>query len=220
MQTNQRKSLIGTVLLSGLFAAAAQASVIHYEDLCLTNTFSYSAGDVAGSSVRNYSGMFGLAVDGIINSVTVVPSLTIYSKTGEEYPLPSSLAFQITAFFSPNPGIGPSPQPIFPTFNVPTFDNPYTLTPRSSSPTQTFSSLQLAIAGNFGQEYFLTPYRLLHMDEEQTIKLQLDIRSIDYTPVPETLTTTALVAVLLGWMYALGSLRKSLRQPRRVGLRR
>lgn len=220
MKIIQKNSLVGKVLLSGLFAAAAHASVIHYEDLCLTNTFSYSAGDVAGSSVKNYSGMFGLTVDGIINSVTVVPNLTIYSKTGEEYPLPSTLAFQITAFFAPNPGIGPSPQPIFPTFNVPSFQNPYTLVPRSSSTTQTFSSLQLAITGNFGEDYFLTPYRLLHMDKEQTIKLQLDIRSIDYTPVPETLTATALIAILAGWMFAVGSLQKNFRRSREALLRR
>ena len=186
MKPDIKYFLVATLLFGGFFTGSVNGSVINFDSLSLTDTYFYSEGNLNCSRVRG--GTKDLSVDGYINSLTVVPDITIYSSTRGVISSSDKPAFQITTFFSPSPDrlIGAVPLLLFPTFQPATFGSSVDIRPMSYSPLQVFSSVDFTIAGNYGEEYFLTPYRLQHMDESLTFELKLRILSVDYTSVPDS----------------------------------
>jgi hypothetical protein len=164
----------------------------------------FPAGQVGPETDMN-SGVLQLNVEGVINSVTIVPYFSIFSGSGVL--ISDTLAFGITAWWGGTPSG-------FPQVNIAqsSIGQPITLYPSYSNPPPATTLVQFQIASDFGEfnDYFLG-YRMQHQSEEQTYQFGITVVSLDYTPVsnpgtvtfvPEPSAITFLGVGLIGLLFA------------------
>jgi hypothetical protein len=137
-----------------------------------------------------------LSVPGTINSITVVPKITI-QETGKSPPL----TFQIMSlYYNASGTLGTQPA----WSNVTGDGNAVTLLcPYSSA-----SGVEIGVQGNGGEFLFLSSEQIAAGLPEATYQMSLTIEAIDYTPVPEP--STGLLSSVLAIVFGL----------QRIGFRR
>lgn len=160
----------------------------------ISRTMHYSGGSTTSyqdlfPDYDSGSGIINFQVDGIINSITVVPFFKMYSANG------SLLSTQLPFEFR-----------IFSTFQLVNPANPTPITYNVSPSSHT----DVAIAGNFGEPMDFLNYRLAHYTETETFVFGITIQSLTYTPqssvyTPQSLTPTPEPATLMLFGMGLGT---------------
>ena len=164
--------------------------------------FQYDAGSLT-PSFDSGSELLSISVNGIINSVTINPTLLVCtSGTWAEVTVP----FEVIGDFG-----GPFPLDKL----VNPWAGPTTLNIEAIAPPGYPSSLNLEVAGDFGEFMNFLNYRQDNLAEAQDILMGFSVVSMDYTPnvVPEASTGALFGLSLL--LLLVG--RKAL--PRRASLR-
>jgi hypothetical protein len=163
----------------------------------------FSSGQV-GPDTDTKPGLLQLNVDGVINSITIVPNFSILSGSGTL--MPDTLPFGIVSYWGGTPSG-------FPQVNIAqsSIGQPVILYPTSYPPSAN-TYVQFQIASDFGEfnDWFLN-YREQNESEEQTFQFGITLLSLDYTPdpgsttisfVPEPSSITFLVIGLIVLLFA------------------
>jgi len=136
----------------------------------------YSSGN--GFSDSHSSESLRLTVDGVINSITIMPRISVL-ETGESL----DLSFEIyLGWYAP--GID---------YRIVACDGtPTTILSYSYS---TASRVQLDISGDFGEDLYFRENRISRGLPEETLVFGYSILSLDYTPVPDTANSACLLGI-------------------------
>ena len=135
----------------------------------------YSSGN--GFPDSHSSESLRLTVDGVINSITIMPRISVL-ETGESL----DLSFEIN--------LG---------WYAPSID--YRIVECNGTPTtilnrySTASSVLLDISGDFGEDLYFRENRISRGLPEETLVFGFSIVSLDYTPVPDTASSACLLGI-------------------------
>ena len=155
--------------------------------------FQYGIGDIVPSSDSGVESI-ALATPGVINSITVQPTLRIC--TGGTW-ASVNVPFTLLSYFVPIDfdfhDLAPNGSPV--TFN---------------SQRLTYeSTVEVRIAADMGEEVNFVQYREANSAKAQQILMDFSVLSVDYTPnnVPDAAETAGLLAIGLVFLFVLANTR-------------
>jgi len=150
-------------------------------------------------------GVLQLSVNGILNSVTIVPHFRIFDAAGNL--TGDILTFGIIDYF-PGETFGDIPEDVI---NASSIEQPLSLYPTPPITPGSPNTVQFQIASDFGEfNDFFVGYRTDHQSQEQTFQFGFSVLSLDYTPIPEPGMISLLALGFAGFFWVNRRMQASL----------
>ena len=156
----------------------------------------YSAGSFGSNTSLGES--LRLTVDGVINSITIMPRISVL-ETGESL----DLLFQVAPLFNRSDGSPMGP----PAWTNVKSDGTSTTILNQFYPLA--SCVDLAVNGDFGEDLYFSEYRRSRGLPDETLVFGFSILSLNYTPVPDKASSACLLGIGIFGIVCVGWKRGS-----------